>query len=326
MLNIVRALFIGVCGALGTAIGHELYNKATLQGLVCGLLAGLLMTGLTMSFTRRVASAASTLMIGLLFGCLVGYFVVQVLRLVLPPDDPKVELYRSFGITVGIAFLSVLTLLQLKDDFKFVIPLVELRRESQGGKPVLLDTSALIDGRIADVMDTKIVDVPVVIPRFVLVELQQVADSQDAQKRVRGRRGLDVLNRLRKARGVRIEDAELPGVDGVDAKLVKLARNLDARILTTDFNLNKVAQVEGIEVVNLNDVAHALRPDVLPGEKLSVKILRTGENAGQGVGYLDDGTMVVAEDCGARVGQAVDLVVTNVRQTSAGRMVFSRPA
>ncbi len=325
MLHIVRALFIGVCGALGAAIGHELYNKAALGGLLMGLLSGLLIAGGAMAFTRRVASAVSTAMIGLLVGCLVAYFVVQVLRLVLPADDPKVEFYRSFGITVGIAFLSVLVLLQLKDDFKFVNPLVELRREGQGGKPILLDTSAVIDGRIAEVMDTKIIDVSVVIPRFVLVELQQVADSQDPQKRIRGRRGLDVLNRLRKSRGVRIEDAELPAVEGVDAKLVKLARTLDARILTTDFNLNKVAQVEGIEVVNLNDVAHALRPDVLPGEKLTVKVLRAGENAGQGVAYLDDGTMVVAEDCAAKVGQTVDVVVTNVRQTSAGRMIFSRP-
>lgn len=326
MLNIVRALFIGVCGALGTAIGQELYAKATLQGLLGGIVAGLVITAATMTFTRRVASAVSTLMIGLLFGCLVGYFVVQVLRLVLPADDPKVEFYRSFAITVAIAFVSVLTLLQLKDDFKFVIPLVELRREGHGVKSILLDTSAIIDGRIADVMDTKIVDAPVVIPRFVLTELQQVADSQDALKRVRGRRGLDILARLRKSRDVRIEDAELPEIGGVDAKLVKLARNLDARILTTDFNLNKVAQVQGVEVVNLNDVAHALRPDVLPGEKLTVKILRAGDNAGQGIGYLDDGTMVVAEDCASRIGQAVDLVVTNVRQTSSGRMIFSRTA
>ncbi len=325
MLHIVRALFIGVCGAVGAAIGEGLYRSAW-AGLLVGVAAGLLLAGGAMAFTRRVASAVSSVLFGILVGCLIAYFVIQVLHLVWPSDNPEVVTYRNLAITTAINFLTVLILLQLKDDLKFVIPLVEFRREGSASKPLLLDTSAIIDGRIADVMETKIVDVPVVIPRFVLVELQQVADSQDAQKRVRGRRGLDVLNRLRKARGVRIEDAELPGVDGVDAKLVKLARTLDARILTTDFNLNKVAQVEGIEVVNLNDVAHALRPDVLPGEKLTVKILRTGENVGQGVGYLDDGTMVVAEDCGPKVGQAVELVVTNIRQTSAGRMIFSRPA
>jgi len=325
MLHIVRALFVGVCAALGTAMGIELY-KAPWEGLCIGLVAGVLMAGGAMAFTRRVASAVSTAMIGLLVGCLIAYFVVQVLRLVLPAGDPKVDFYRNFSLTVAIAFLSVLTLLQLKDDFKFVIPLIEFRREGHGGKPILVDTSSIIDGRVADVMDTKIIDVPIVIPRFVLTELQAVADSQDPLKRVRGRRGLDVLNRLRKDRGVRIEEAELPEIEGVDAKLVRLAKNLDARILTTDFNLNKVAQVQGVEVVNLNDVAHALRPDVLPGEKLSVKILRAGENPGQGVAYLDDGTMVVAEECAARIGQPVEVVVTNVRQTSAGRMIFSRPA
>jgi uncharacterized protein YacL len=325
MLHIVRALFVGVCVALGTAMGIELY-KAPWQGLAIGLLAGVLMAGGAMAFTRRVASAVSTAMIGLLVGCLIAYFVVQVLRLVLPAGDPKVEFYRSFSLTVAIAFLSVLTLLQLKDDFKFVIPLIEFRREGHGAKPILVDTSSIIDGRVADVMDTKIIDVPVVIPRFVLTELQAVADSSDPLKRVRGRRGLDVLNRLRKDRGVRVEEAELPEIEGVDSKLVRLAKNLDARILTTDFNLNKVAQVQGVEVINLNDVAHALRPDVLPGEKLTVKILRAGENAGQGVAYLDDGTMVVAEECAARIGQAVEVVITNVRQTSAGRMIFSRPA
>lgn len=326
MLNIVRALFIGVCGALGAAIGHELYNKAALQGLIAGVLSGLVIAGGAMAFTRRVASAVSTAMIGLLVGCLVAYFVVQVLNLVLPAEDPKVGFYRSFGLTVGIAFLSVLTILQLKDDFKFVIPMVEFRREGHGGKPILLDTSAIIDGRVADVMETKVIDVPLIIPRFVLTELQQVADSSDPLKRTRGRRGLDVLNRLRKDRGVRIEDAELPEIEGVDAKLVRLAKNLDARVMTTDFNLNKVATVQGVEVINLNDVAHALRPDVLPGEKLSVKIIRPGENAGQGVAYLDDGTMVVAEDCASKVGQTVEVMITNVRQTSAGRMIFSKPA
>jgi uncharacterized protein YacL len=190
---------------------------------------------------------------------------------------------------------------------------------------MILDTSVIIDGRIADVIDTKIIDTPIIVPQFVLNELQQVADSQDKLKRNRGRRGLDILNRLRKAKGVQVQDVELPDVTGVDAKLVRLAKNLDARIVTTDFNLNKVAQVQGVEVVNVNDVANALRPVVLQGEKLTVKVIRTGESQGQGVGYLDDGTMVVAEECANRIGQQVELTVTNVLQTSAGRLIFGRP-
>ena len=137
-----------------------------------------------------------------------------------------------------------------------------------------------------------------------------------------------MLNRLRKTRAVdvQINEAQLPGVDGVDAKLVRLAKMIDARVVTTDFNLNKVAQVQGVEVININDMANALRPVVLQGEKLSIKVLRSGESPGQGVGYLDDGTMVVGEDCGNRIGQQVELTITNVLQTSAGRLIFGKPS
>jgi uncharacterized protein YacL len=329
MLHIVRALFVGVCGALGVAIGVEVYKPpAPWMGLVIGLGAGVCFVALELAFTRKVASVLSTLMFGLLVGCLVAYFVNLALDLAIPIDpreNPQAKTYRTLGVTIVLSFLSILTILHMKDDFKFMIPFVELRREGGGSKPLLLDTSVIIDGRIADVIDTRIVDAPILVPQFVLNELQQVADSQDKIKRARGRRGLDILNRLRKAKGVSVQDVELPDVAGVDAKLVRLAKNIDARIVTTDFNLNKVAQVQGVEVVNVNDVANALRPVVLQGEKITVKVLRTGESQGQGVGYLEDGTMVVAEDCASRIGQPVELTVTNVLQTSAGRLIFGRP-
>ena len=324
MLHIVRALFVGICAVLGGVIGDQVY-KHPMWGLLGGLGSGLAFVALELVFTRRVASVLSTLMIGLLVGCLVSYFINVTLDLVLP-SDPLMRSYRNISITVVLSFLSILIILHLKDDFKFVIPFVELKRESGGSKPAILDTSAIIDGRIADVIDTKVIDTQVIVPRFVLIELQQVADSQDKLKRNRGRRGLDILNRLRKSKGVEVHEVELPDIQGVDAKLVKLAKTLDARIVTTDFNLNKVAQVQGVEVINLNDLATALRPVVLQGEKLTIKIIRTGESAGQGVGYLDDGTMVVAEECAQKIGQEVELMITNVLQTSAGRLIFGRPA
>ncbi|HVE39467.1 MAG TPA: PIN domain-containing protein [Planctomycetota bacterium] len=324
MLHIVRALFVGVCAVLGVAIGDQFYKHAV-GGLAAGLGAGLCFVLLELAFTRRVASVLSTLMIGLLVGCLVSYFINMTLDLVLPAD-PMVKSYRNIAITVVLSFLSILVILHMKDDFKFVIPFVELKRESGGSKPAILDTSAIIDGRIADVIDTKVIDTKVIVPRFVLNELQQVADSQDKLKRNRGRRGLDILNRLRKAKGVEVHEVELPDITGVDSKLVKLAKTLDARIVTTDFNLNKVAQVQGVEVINVNDLASALRPVVLQGEKLSIKVIRAGESPGQGVGYMDDGTMVVAEECASKIGQQVELTVTNVLQTSAGRLIFGRPA
>jgi len=324
MLHIVRALFVGICAVLGGAIGDQFYKHA-IGGLAAGLGAGLSFVLLELAFTRRVASVLSTLMIGLLVGCLVSYFINMTLDLVLPAD-PMVKSYRNIAITVVLSFLSILIILHMKDDFKFVIPFVELKRESGGSKPAILDTSAIIDGRIADVIDTKVIDTQIIVPRFVLNELQQVADSQDKLKRNRGRRGLDILNRLRKAKNFEVQEVELPDVQGVDAKLVKLAKMLDARIVTTDFNLNKVAQVQGVEVINVNDLASALRPVVLQGEKLVIKIIRTGETPGQGVGYLDDGTMVVAEECAQKIGQEVELTITNVLQTSAGRLIFGRPA
>jgi len=324
MLHVVRALFVLACGTVGWVTGIDLYSQPWM-GLFVGLGAGTVFMALQMLATRQLASVVVTLVIGILVGCLMSYFLIKVLDLLNDDMAAKAKMYRNFAIAVVLSFLSVLTILHVKDDFKFVIPFVELKREGGGSKPMILDTSAIIDGRIADVMDTKVVDTRVIVPRFVLNELQQVADSQDKLKRNRGRRGLDVLNRLRKGKGVEVQEVELPDIQGVDAKLVRLAKNLDARIVTTDFNLNKVAQVQGVEVINVNDIAAALRPVVLQGEKLTIKIIRTGESPGQGVGYLEDGTMVVAEECANKIGQEVELMVTNVLQTSSGRLIFGRP-
>ncbi|MBV8881392.1 MAG: PIN/TRAM domain-containing protein [Planctomycetaceae bacterium] len=324
MLHVVRALFVLACGTVGWVTGIDLYSQPWM-GLFIGLGAGSIFMALQLLATRQLASVVVTLVFGILVGCLLAYFLIKVLDLLNEDMAPKARMYRNFAIAVVLSFLSVLTILHVKDDFKFVIPFVELKREGGGSKPVILDTSAIIDGRIADLMDTKVIDTRIIVPRFVLQELQQGADSQDKLKRNRGRRGLDILARLRKTKTVELQEVELPDITGVDSKLVRLAKNLDARIVTTDFNLNKVAQVQGVDVINLNDIASALRPVVLQGEKLTIKIIRTGESAGQGVGYLEDGTMVVAEECAGRIGQDVDLLVTNVLQTSSGRLIFGRP-
>ena len=191
---------------------------------------------------------------------------------------------------------------------------------------MLLDTRAIIDGRIADICDTKVFDTPIVIPRFILRELQAVADSSDKLKRARGRRGLDIVNRLQKSPSVEviIEEGGVPGTDAVDAKLVRLAHSLGARIVTNDFNLNKVAQIQGIDVVNINDLANALRPSFIPGDEIRIQLVKEGAEPGQGVGYLDDGTMVVAENGRSAVGREVALEVTRTIQASAGKMIFGR--
>ncbi|MBI2931123.1 MAG: PIN domain-containing protein, partial [Planctomycetes bacterium] len=229
---------------------------------------------------------------------------------------------------VVFSYVAISIILQTKDDFRFIIPYVEFEKERQGVKPFILDTSVIIDGRIADIVETRIVDSTIIVPRFVLNELQAVADSSDRLKRNRGRRGLDILNRMRKSKTVAIEvqDILLEYVESVDEKLIRVAKLLDGRLVTNDFNLNKVAQVQGVDVININDLANALRPVLLQGERMRLRITKSGETPGQGVGYLDDGTMVVAEECGGRIGQEVDLVVTNVLQTSAGRLIFGRLA
>jgi uncharacterized protein YacL len=187
----------------------------------------------------------------------------------------------------------------------------------------------VIDGRIADVAETLVIDQPLIVPRFVLQELQGIADSSDKLRRNRGRRGLDILNRLQKSTGieVQIHDAEIPelaGIREVDQRLVVLAKHLGGKVVTNDYNLNKIARLQGVDVINLNDLANALKPIVLPGEALVVKLIKRGEEPGQGVGYLDDGTMVVTEQGAYHLGETVRLTVTSVLQTSAGRMIFGR--
>jgi uncharacterized protein YacL len=227
-------------------------------------------------------------------------------------------------------YICVSFVMQTKDDYRFIIPYVEFSKQTKGQRPLVLDTSVIIDGRIADIADTRILESPMIIPRFVLEELQEIADSSDKLKRNRGRRGLDMLNRLRTNEkiDIRLTDArigEVEEVAEVDHKLVAFAQHFDARIVTNDYNLNKVAQLRGVEVLNINDLANALKPVVLPGEALTVKIIKPGEETGQGVGYLDDGTMVVAEQGRDYIGREMPIVVTSTLQTSAGRMIFGRP-
>jgi uncharacterized protein YacL len=190
----------------------------------------------------------------------------------------------------------------------------------------ILDTSVIIDGRVADLCDTGFMDGTLVIPQFVLKELQLVADSADSMKRNRGRRGLDILQKVQKMSGVEvtISDADYPEIREVDLKLIELARSLQGKIVTNDFNLNKVAQLRGVEVLNINELANALKPVVLPGEIMRVFILKEGKEYNQGVAYLDDGTMVVVDNARKMISKTIDVVVTSVLQTTAGKMIFGR--
>ncbi len=235
----------------------------------------------------------------------------------------------NLGITIFCCYVCISTLVQTKDEFRFIIPYVEFSKQVKGNRPLVLDTSVIIDGRIADICDTRFIDTKLIVPRFVLQELQSVADSSDKLKRNRGRRGLDMLKRMQANSKVelQIHEGNLPEVQEatkVDERLVLLAKALNARVVTNDFNLNKIAQLQGVEVINLNELANALKSVALPGEGMVVRLVKPGDQVGQGVGYLEDGTMVVVEQGRPLIGHEVAIVVTSVLQTPAGRMIFGR--
>lgn len=264
------------------------------------------------------------------FGMIVGLFLAYIVGLALIPLPMGETLRNGVQLTLGLVlcYICISLLMQTRNDFRFIIPYVEFSKEVKGRRPFILDTSVVIDGRIADVIETQLFDSQLVMPRFVISELQAIADSSDRLRRSRGRRGLDILNRLRNSSDVdlQIYDRELPEFVGqaVDLKLVLLARHLEGKLVTNDYNLNKVARLHGVGVINLNDVANALKPVFLPGEQVEVRIVKPGEEAGQGVGYLEDGTMVVVESGRDHINEQVKISVTSVLQTSAGRMVFGR--
>jgi uncharacterized protein YacL len=268
------------------------------------------------------------------FGLLMGFFLGQLFWMALEPifkgyfHQNIIDFVRLFIILV-MCYISVSVLVQTKDEFRFIIPYVEFSKQIKGAKPLVLDTSVIIDGRIADICDTGVIDTKMIVPRFVLQELQSIADSSDKIKRNRGRRGLDVLKRMQSNPKVELQMhegniAELRDVHKVDERLVVLAKALSARVVTNDFNLNKIAQLQGVEVINLNELANALKLVALPGESLNLRIVKQGDQIGQGVGYLDDGTMVVVEQGRSAIGQEVNITVTSVLQTPAGRMIFGR--
>ncbi|MDY7107761.1 MAG: PIN/TRAM domain-containing protein [Planctomycetota bacterium] len=279
---------------------------------------------------KRLASVFG-IYLGIIAGLLAALAISAVLDLIAQSWDLTSAPWTAYvglvkvGLTVTLCYLAVSIVLTTKDDFRLVIPYVEFAKQVRGVRPLLLDTSALIDGRIDTFGKTGFLDAPLIVPQFVLNELQTLADSSDKLKRARGRRGLELLSKLQTSAymDVTIDPADIPG-HSVDHMLIRLAEDQQLRILTTDYNLNKVAQIHGVTVLNINDLANALRPQVIPGEQLQVDLVKPGEAPGQGVGYLPDGTMVVVENGGDHVGETVALVVTNSLQTSAGRMIFGR--
>ncbi len=276
---------------------------------------------------RKRIEVISAVYFGILVGVLLAYLMIQALIPVVPVSNPFHTAVVLMTLLI-MPYVCVSMLLQTKDDFRFVIPYVEFQRDLKGGRPLVVDSSSLIDGRLADVIETQILESQLIVPDFVLAEVQDIADSSDKNRRIRGRRGLEVLARMQQSRYVEVRVVETRRTDykmmTVDQKVVALAKQMRGGVITNDFNLNKVASVQGIPVINLNDVANALKPRYIPGERLQIKVIKEGEIPTQGVGYLDDGTMVVCENAAHLIGKDISVIVTSVLQSSAGRMIFCK--
>ncbi len=327
---VARILLIVFSASIGYMVTETFFPIQPLHRLI-GIAAGgalaFFIIGLEYLSRRFSYEGLVAPVAGIIMGMVAASFTVGWLDLVVPDKFTAFESMKPFLTIAFMLFLGYIGFavgLKLKGDLRL------LPTPTFGGaglnSPKVLDTSVIIDGRIADICKLGFIEGSLIIPRFVLSELQNIADSPEPLRRTRGRRGLDILNDIQKqvAVDVRISEVDFQDVSEVDSKLVRLAKDLHAKIVTNDFNLNKIAQFQGVEVLNINDLANALKPIVLPNEDFIIKIIKEGKEQGQGVGYLDDGTMVVVENGSRLIGKEVKVTVTSVLQTSAGQMIFTR--
>ncbi|MHC4776789.1 MAG: PIN/TRAM domain-containing protein [Planctomycetota bacterium] len=340
LLLVVRLLFlvllvtVTLLTAASAADRPEEFEFTTLIGLFIGTAA---VGVIVLVMDARTPNKRLTSVVGVYLGICVGLIgalaigaLIDVVAEAWELKGGRPEIYLGLMkvmIAIVLCYLAVSVVLTTKDDFRLVIPYVEFSKQVRGVRPLLLDSSALIDGRVEGLGQTGFLAAPMVVPQFVLDELQTLADSGDKLKRGRGRRGLDIVSRLQASPhlDVSIDDSNVTG-RSVDHKLLQMASDQNLRVLTTDYNLDKVAEIQGVPVLNINELAQSLKSQVVPGEAIAVDIVKRGESAKQGVGYLPDGTMVVVEEAADHIGGRIMAIVTNSLQTSAGRMIFGRVA
>ena len=325
----IRLLFLGLCIAGGYAVSQvrpEYVGRE--HGDVLGMMLGFGFGGLLIAVDEMLKGFSLRAFSATTFGLFLGWLVALLVEhsgLFVNADEKSLWLIR-LGLFLSFGYIGmVLAMRSNKEDFSLIIPYVRFSPQNKPDNLLLLDTSVIIDGRIADLIEAKFVEGLIVVPRFVLMELQQIADSTDEVKRARGRRGFEMLNRLQHNTKieVRIHDGDFPEEQGVDAKLVRLARGLNAKLFTNDYNLAKVASLQSVTCVNLNEIGHLMKAALIPGEVVQLKIVREGRDKGQGIGYLPDGTMVVVNNGQNHVGQTVGATVLSTVQTGAGVLVFA---
>jgi uncharacterized protein YacL len=324
---ILRILLLMATGSSGFFLGQQIsqFPDSDLWGLGIGLFIGMIVILFGQSIKKVPLKVVSGGAIGLALGLLLANLLINAFFTALL-ERLEVNFAAYLLVNSALGYLGLILGIKKGKEFEPTkLPWFSkgVKEGSNGHK--VLDTSVIIDGRIADICDTGFMEGTFIIPQFILQELRHIADSSDSLKRGRGRRGLDVLNRIQKQNNleVKIIDQDYPKIQEVDAKLIALAKDISAKIITNDFNLNKVAELQGIAVLNINQLFNALKPVVLPGEIMNVKVLKEGKEPGQGVAYLDDGTMVVVDNARRFMGKNVDVSVTSVLQTTAGRMIFT---
>jgi uncharacterized protein YacL len=340
---IVRLLGMFLLGVAGWQLGEYLAGTAPpeyyLRYVVVLMLAGVALGGLLAPYVtvrpiqlirRRIRQLPAQELFAIIVGLIVGLIVAALLAPVLANLPSPFGEFLPFLAALVFGYLGMAVMMMRQGD---IFAILGNRFSGEGpvereDRPVLLDTSVIIDGRIADISQTGFIAGTMLVPRFVLNELQHIADSPDALRRNRGRRGLDMLNRLKEESvvPVRITDMDAPDAHEVDDKLIQLAKTLRCPIVTNDYNMNRVAQLQGVLVLNINELANAVKSVLLPGETITVKIIQAGKELGQGVGYLDDGTMIVIEEGRPYIGQTIPVLVKKVLQKTEGRLVFAQPA
>lgn len=324
---ILRALFILLSSLLGWALLSNLMEigEGDHLGLFIGFSTGVIV--LVSEYLLKKANIKT--IIGGFIGLLLGIFSASLLGFLsgsILMEDQMFFFPWRFFLFISFGYLGLAFGIKVGEEFSPIGVRRMLNDTPVESNRKILDTSVIIDGRIADLCETGFLEGEFIIPQFILQELQHIADSSDSLKRARGRRGLDILHRVQKMAdiNVNIVEEDFPNIKDVDSKIVALGKKLDAKIITNDLNLNKVAELQGVRVLNINELCNALKPVVLPGESMRVFVLKEGKEAGQGIAYLDDGTMIVVDEARRLIGKNVDVVVTSVLQTTAGRMIFSR--
>jgi uncharacterized protein YacL len=328
-LWVIRILFLSMCTVGGYAVSQVRpefvgLHFSGLIGMVVGFFFGTLLIAIDEMLKGFSLRAFSATTFGLLLGTVVALLIDR--SGLFERADETVRWLMRLSLFLGFGYIGiVLAMRSNKEDFSLIIPYVRFAPQNKPDNLLLLDTSVIIDGRIADLIEANFLEGLIVVPRFVLKELQQVADSGDPIKRARGRRGLEMLNRIQRntRNEVKIHDGDFPEEKEVDAKLIRLARNLGAKLYTNDYNLGKIAELQSVNYVNLHELAKSMRVILLPGEMLSLRIVREGKDKGQGVGYLPDGTMVVVNNGNGAIGQQVEVQVQSLLQTGAGIIVFA---